>query len=112
MKTSIQTVDVLIKACLTYEDAFANISKQKNHEAKTWSIKAEIHYKDDGKNTIYLLSEVVPIEILIEKAGKYDELETEIASFYFNDVGNLIEDDENGDLLDIGEAVASHFGYL
>ncbi len=44
------------------------------------------------------------IEILKEKAAKWDALEAEIAKMY--------EDDSDADLVDIGEAAAYAFGFL
>lgn len=48
-----------------------------------------------------------------EKAEKYDELEKIVASFYVDEEGNEVEENEDdGGLMGIGEAVAQFFGYL
>lgn len=54
------------------------------------------------------------LEIIAEKAKKYDELAAKIAACYEDDEGNYDEneDDEGADLLTIGEIAAAHFGYL
>ena len=44
------------------------------------------------------------------KAEKWDALEDKIASFYVN--GDELEDEEGGDLCDIGEVAAAAFGFL
>jgi len=52
------------------------------------------------------------IEEMMDKANKWDALEKRIASFYFDEDGNELLDDEGGDLLDIGEVAAMAFGFL
>lgn len=48
-----------------------------------------------------------------EKAKKYDELEKIVASFYVDEEGNEVEEnEEEGGLMAIGERVAMFFGYL
>ena len=42
----------------------------------------------------------------LEKAKSYDKLEERLASFYSND-----DEDRHADIMDIGEAAASHFGF-
>ncbi len=52
------------------------------------------------------------IEIITEKAKKYDELAAKIAACYESDDGDYDENEEGADLLTIGEIAAAHFGYL
>jgi hypothetical protein len=52
------------------------------------------------------------LEIITEKAKKYDELAAKIAACYEDEEGDYGEDEEGADLLTIGEIAASHFGYL
>jgi hypothetical protein len=52
------------------------------------------------------------IDVICEKARKWDELDKKIGSFYVDDEGNELPEDQGGDLGDIGEAAASAFGYL
>lgn len=49
------------------------------------------------------------VSILEIKASSYDILDVKIGKFYKDD-GN--EPEQEGDLCDIGEVAASHFGYL
>jgi len=49
---------------------------------------------------------------LKRKADKWDALEKQIAGFYFDKYGNELDDEEGGDLCDIGEAAAMAFNYL
>lgn len=46
------------------------------------------------------------------KAEKWDDLDEKIGKFYLDENGEELEDDEGGDLVDIGEAAAMAFGYL
>ncbi len=46
------------------------------------------------------------------KAEKWDKLDKEISAYYFDDNDDELEDEEGGDLLDIGEAAARAFGYM
>ncbi len=46
---------------------------------------------------------------LRDRSRKYQDLSNEISKFYVDDDGNEIED---GDLCDIGECAAIHFGWL
>ena len=49
---------------------------------------------------------------LKRKADKWDALNEKIGSFYFDKDGNELDDEEGGDLCDIGEAAAIAFKYL
>ncbi len=52
------------------------------------------------------------LEIIKEKAKKWDELEKQISACYVDDEGNELSDDEGGDLCTIGEIAAMAFGFL
>jgi hypothetical protein len=47
-----------------------------------------------------------------EKAAKWDALDKQISKFYIDEDGEPIEDEDGGDLADIGELSAIAFGYL
>jgi hypothetical protein len=51
---------------------------------------------------------------LLSKAEKYDKLMKEISKFYCDENGDFSENkpENNGDLCDIGEIAASHFGFI
>jgi len=61
-----------------------------------------------SKTIFCLCTEEVAKEILFnfKQAKSYGELEDKISKFYAED------ENEGGDLVDIGEAAASHFGFL
>ncbi len=46
------------------------------------------------------------------KAEKWDALGDKIAAFYVDENGDELEDEEGGDLCDIGEVAAAAFGFL
>lgn len=56
------------------------------------------------------------IQVWKSKAEKWDELEQKISAFYGNENEDgdweELDDDEGGDLYDIGEIAASAFGFL
>ncbi len=55
------------------------------------------------------------LQIIKEKAAKWDALEEKIRGYYFDDNGQEIEDErmDNGmSLLDIGEDAARAFGFM
>jgi len=62
----------------------------------------------------YLDIEKTQIEKYKNKAEKYDELMREISKFYLDEDGEFTEDnpENTGDLCDIGEIAASHFGFI
>lgn len=54
------------------------------------------------------------IEEWKEKAKKWDKLEEEVSKFYpdYDDENNELDPEYDGDLGDIGEITAKHFGWL
>lgn len=49
------------------------------------------------------------LEILKKYAAKFNEIETIVTNFYVDENG---DEKEEGDLVDIGEAVASYLGFI
>lgn len=52
------------------------------------------------------------IKLLKIKADKWDALDKKIASYYADDNGDELSDEDGGNLLDIGEAAAHAFGFI
>lgn len=54
------------------------------------------------------------LDLIIEKAKKWDELGAKIAEFYCDETGEYNEENpkNKGDLTDIGEIAATAFGWL
>lgn len=52
------------------------------------------------------------MEAIFKKAAKWDALDDKIGGFYVDEKGDELEEEEGGDLADIGEAAAIAFGYL
>lgn len=46
------------------------------------------------------------------KADKWDALKEKIDKFYFDNGGEELEDEDGGNLVDIGEAAAIAFGFM
>lgn len=69
-------------------------------------MKTEMNNRDLEEEIKSLKKKVSILEI---KASSYDILDVKIGKYYMDD-GN--EPEVKGDLCDIGEVAASHFGYL
>lgn len=91
-----------------------NIPSPYTQEQVIEAIEYLAGFEKEGDKIIIGISKEA-LDKIYEKAKKFDKLELIVSVFYQTpiDVEDPTRDDEDeGDLSDLGEAIASHLGYL